>query len=104
MKPVLVPHITEKAYRFVTTEKKQSSSFTFKVPKQLEKAQIKSLVEKEFKVHVLGVQVINLPGKVRRFKGKVGKTQAVRKAIVKLKPGEQIAAFTPESKSIEEKS
>lgn len=91
MKSPLTPHITEKSYRDV-----ESSVYTFKLNTRLSKLQVKSLVEKEFKVSVVDVRTINLPGKVRKFKGVMGKTSTIRKAIVQLKKGDKIAAFDVE--------
>jgi large subunit ribosomal protein L23 len=103
MKSPITPHITEKSYRFISDDKKVSSSYTFKVLPDLDKDAIKKLVEKSFKVHVTGMQIINIPGKARRFKGKLGKTSATKKAIVRLKAGENIAEFNPDTARKEDK-
>lgn len=100
MKTPLAPHITEKAYTFISEEKGATNHYTFKVAKTLRKEAIKAMIEREFKVHVTNIRTINLPGKVRIFKGKAGHTQATKKAIVRLKAGEKISAF--DIKSTEE--
>lgn len=94
----LTPHITEKSYRGISEDKKSSSSYTFNVPTSLTKETIKRTVEKEYKVSVEDVRIINIPGKRRRFKGIRGVTQATKKAIVRVKAGDRIAAFDIEEK------
>lgn len=103
MKQAIAPHITEKTYRFISEGKKASSLYTFKVLPSLNKTSLKALVEKTYKVHVEGVQIVNLPGKARRFKGKLGCTAAIKKAIVRLKAGESIAEFNPDTVRKEDK-
>lgn len=93
MKNLLTPHITEKAYRTITEKSDQPLTYTFKIHPGLSKHDVKRVVEKEFKVTVLAVRVINLPGKNRRFKGIIGKTSPTKKAVVQLKKGDRIAAF-----------
>ncbi len=95
MNKPLVPHITEKSYSLISEEKGAVSAYTFKVPRVVNKDIVKKQIEKQFKVHVVDVRIINLPGKVRRFKGVMGKTQATKKAIVRLKAGEHITEFLP---------
>ena len=43
-----------------------------------------------FKVEVEGVQVANVKGKVKRFKGATGRRKGWKKAYVSLKPGQEI--------------
>lgn len=93
MKKLLLPHITEKSYRTITEKNDQPNTYTFKVHDNLDKHHVKRLIEKEFKVTVLDVRIANIPGKTRRFKGIVGHTSPVKKAIVKLKKGDRIADF-----------
>lgn len=97
MNKPFVPHITEKSYTGIAESKTAASTYTFRVPRGVTKEVIKNQVEKTYNVHVTDVRIINLPGKARRFKGILGRTQALKKAIVRLKPGEQIADFTPEA-------
>ncbi|CAN5185515.1 50S ribosomal protein L23 [soil metagenome] len=93
MKTPLAPHITEKAYALISEEKGIANHYTFKVARTLRKEHIKAMIEREFSVTVTNIRTINLPGKVRIFKGKAGHTQATKKAIVRLKVGDKIAAF-----------
>lgn len=97
MKKPIAPHITEKSFATISEEKGAVSQYTFRVPRTSVKAQIKAEVEKTYDVHVTDVRIINLPSKVRFFKGKRGATQAIKKAVVRLKAGERIAAFSAET-------
>jgi large subunit ribosomal protein L23 len=103
MKQLFAPHITEKTYATIATDAKGASTYTFKVHESVDKADVKRLVEKEYKVTVVDVRMVNLPGKTRRFKGVKGQTSARRKAIVRLKAGQKIAAFDIEDAKAEDK-
>ena len=102
MKHVFAPHITEKSYAGISEDKKVASTYIFKVRTDVSKGDIKTLVEKEFKVTVIDVRMINLPGKDRRFKGVKGRTSDRKKAIVRLKVGDRIAAFDINEQSAED--
>ena len=97
MNKILTPHITEKAYTTISEEKGAVSQYTFKVPRLTTKSQVKQSVEESFKVHVVDVRMVNLPRKERVYRGHRGFTQATKKAIVRLKAGERIAAFAIET-------
>jgi len=93
MKTLLTPHITEKSYRTISEVAGESSTYTFKLAKGLDKADVKRMVERDFKVTVLNVRITKLPGKARRFRGVLGRTSTITKAVVQLKKGDRIAAF-----------
>ena len=97
----LIPHVTEKSYAGIKEGKDEVSTYTFVVARALSKEIIKKQVEKEHNVPVTAVRIVNLPGKERRFKGIKGTTQATKKAIVRLKTGEQIKNFAPETAETE---
>ena len=102
MKHLLAPHITEKAYAGISEQKSLPSTYIFKVNAALSKETVKELVEKEFKVSVVDVRIINLPGKARRFRGIQGRTSPIKKAVVRLKVGDSIAAFDIDTKKEKE--
>ncbi len=82
---VLSPVITEKA-----TMASQYNQVTFKVSINSSKPNIKKAVERIFGVQVIGINTIRVKGKLKKFKGKIGKTPAFKKAIVTLKEGDTI--------------
>jgi large subunit ribosomal protein L23 len=82
---VRAPHITEKA-----TMGSEHNQVTFKVAADATKPEIKAAIEKIFKVSVKAVNTLNQKGKVKRFKGMLGKRNDVKKAIVTLAEGSQI--------------
>lgn len=55
--------------------------------------QVKGAVEKVFNVHVVEVNVVTVPGKLKRRGRRMAPTSAWKKAIVQLKPGERITYF-----------
>lgn len=97
MKSPLVPHITEKAYSGVKEAGSEASTYVFRIAFEMNKASVKTMVESAFKVSVTDVRIVRLPGKVRKFKGVAGTTSNRKKAVVRLKPGDRIAAFDVES-------
>ena len=85
---LLTPHITEKSYQGAA-----NAQYTFKLAPRVDKSLVKKLVEKEYKVKVVSVHIVNLPAKIRRYRNTLGKTSPVSKAIVRLLPGQKIAEF-----------
>ena len=86
MQVLLAPQISEKA-TFVADKNEQ---VIFRVVNDATKPEIKAAVELLFKVEVESVQVSNVKGKVKRFKGAVGRRKGWKKAYVSLKPGQEI--------------
>ena len=99
MKYIITPHITEKSYRGITEDTKGNQTYVFRVSVEARKEDIKKMVESAYKVHVADIHTVRLPGKVRRFKGITGHTNATKKALVRLYKGERIAAFDTSSKT-----
>lgn len=79
------PVITEKA-----TLGSEHNQVTFKVASDATKPEIKAAIEKIFNVSVKAVNTLNQKGKVKRFKGLLGKRSDVKKAVVTLAAGSQI--------------
>jgi large subunit ribosomal protein L23 len=86
MQVLLAPQISEKA-TFVAEKNEQ---VIFRVASDATKPEIKAAVELLFKVDVESVQVANVKGKVKRFKGATGRRKGWKKAFVSLKPGQEI--------------
>ncbi len=83
------PLVTEKS----TRQRDEENKVVFEVSRGASKTEIKRAVEEIFKVKVLDVKTIILPGKVKRFGRFVGKTSSIKKAILKLRPGDKIEFF-----------
>ena len=86
MQVLLAPQISEKA-TYVADKNEQ---VIFRVASDATKPEIKAAVELLFKVQVETVQVANVKGKVKRFKGSVGRRKGWKKACVRLKPGQEV--------------
>jgi large subunit ribosomal protein L23 len=83
---LLSPHITEKT----SLAMQNANTYSFRVRRDSTKPDIKAAVELMFGVKVAKVAVVNETGKSRRF-GKVqGRTQDIKKAYVRLAPGQTI--------------
>ena len=72
----------------------EHNQVTFRVAIDADKSQIKQAVEGLFGVTVLKVNTIRQKGKVKRFRGKLGKRPDYKKAIVSLADGEMIDVTT----------
>lgn len=85
------PVMTEKSIRLHQSE--EPMQFTFKVALDSNKREIKWAVETAYGVKVQAVNTVVTKGKTRynRMRGTVGKRVDVKKAIVTLAPGQQIA-------------
>ena len=82
---ILNPLVTEKS-----TQQSEFNKVVFSVPVNATKLEIKASVEKIFSVKVKAVNTILLKGKVKRFKGVLGRRSNTKKAIVTLAPGDTI--------------
>ena len=86
MNVLIAPHVTEKTSRAMQNH----NQYTFRVRRTATKVDIKKAVELMFDVKVSGVQVVNEPGKQRRFGKTIGRTQDWKKAYVSLAEGQTI--------------
>jgi large subunit ribosomal protein L23 len=86
MNVLIAPHVTEKT----SLAMQNSNQYTFRVKRNATKTDIKQAVELMFEVKVKGVQVVNEPGKTRRFGKLTGRTQDWKKAYVSLVQGQTI--------------
>ena len=83
---LLAPHVTEKT----ALAMQNSNQYAFRVRRDATKPDIKAAVELMYSVKVAEVNVVNEPGKTRRFGKTVGRTQDSKKAYVRLAPGQSI--------------
>ncbi len=86
---VLSPVVTEKS-----TQGAEHNQVTFRVDRRATKPEIKQAVEGLFEVKVTKVNTLNVRGKVKRFKGRLGKRSDYKKAIVTLSEGDSIDVST----------
>lgn len=83
------PVITEKS-----TIAGENNQVIFRVPLEATKPQVKEAVETLFKVEVKAVNTLRVKGKVKRFRGQLGKRSDIKKAIVTLADGHSIDVTT----------
>jgi len=83
------PIVTEKS----SYQSDTLSRYTFEVDVRANKRQIKEAVEQVFNVEVVGVNVMNVRGKKRRWGRILGRTRDWKKAVVTLAPNNSIQFF-----------
>ena len=83
---ILAPVISEKS----NLVGEQSNQYVFKVAKTATKDQVKTAVEKLFKVNVENVSVMNVKGKTKSFRMKPGKRPDWKKAYVRIQKDQMI--------------
>ena len=90
-------HLYEVLHRPLITEKNSAlqaqGKYAFEVAGEANKEQIKQAVEKAFNVNVTQVNVMTVPGKRRRMRGRQVMSPSWKKALVTLKPGDKIELF-----------
>ena len=86
---IVAPIITEKS-----TQVSEYDQVVFKVRDDATKPAIKAAVEAIFGVKVLAVNTLNQKGKVKRFRGRLGRRNDVKKAFVRLAEGQSIDVTT----------
>ncbi|MDI9336097.1 MAG: 50S ribosomal protein L23 [Gammaproteobacteria bacterium] len=84
-KTILSNLVTEK-----TTRIGESGSVCLVVAPSASKFEIKAAVEYLYEVKVASVQVVNIKGRSKYFRGVKGKLSGVRKAYVKLQDGQSV--------------
>ncbi|MCX7555090.1 50S ribosomal protein L23 [Marinicella sp. S1101] len=83
---ILAPVISEKSNRVGEL----ANQYVFKVAKTANKAEIKTAIEKLFKVNVENVSVMNVKGKTKSFRMKPGKRPDWKKAYVRIQADQMI--------------
>lgn len=97
IKQILIrPLITEKAEKLTTSR----NQYTFLVAKDCNKIEVSKAIEKLYNVSVTSVNTIRMPGKAkaRNTRSAIirGQKPSYKKAIVTLKPGDEINIFGDE--------
>ena len=80
------PRVSEKTARL----QEVSNQYAFEVAREASKADIKAAVEQMFEVSVKSVNVVNVKGKQKAFRSRMGRRSDWRKAYVKLADGQTI--------------
>jgi len=85
---LLAPVVSEKSYGLLDENK-----YTFLVPPDANKTEIKIAVEQVFGVKVISVNTINRQGKRKRTRFGDGKRKDTKRAIVSVGAGDRIDIF-----------
>lgn len=97
-KPTLTADLANVIIEPVVTEKATMGSahgqVSFYVAPKADKPTIKRAVEALFDVKVKAVNTVNVLGKTKRFKGRLGKQSDFKKAIITLADGQMIDVGT----------
>ena len=86
---IFFPLLTEKS-----TNLSEQNKVVFKVPKKINKINLKNNIEKIFKVNVTKINIINKKNKIKITRGKKVNVQGYKKAIITLKKGQSIDLTT----------
>ena len=86
---ILSPIVTEKS-----TNISEQNKIVFKVPIKANKKNLKTSIEKIFKVNVTKVNIINKRNRIKTTRGKKVKVKGYKKAIITLKKGQNIDLTT----------
>jgi large subunit ribosomal protein L23 len=86
---IRTPVITEKA-----TNASEHNQVIFRVSLTATKREVKAAVEGLFNVKVTAVNTIRVMGKIKRFRGRLGRRSDTKKAIVTLGEGQRIDVTT----------
>ena len=85
---IIRPIISEKS-----TELMEQNKYVFQVARDANKLTVKQALKDLFNVTAESVNVLNVRGKNRRLRFRVGKRAAWKKAIVTLRAGDKIEIF-----------
>ena len=86
---ILSPLVTEKS-----TNLSEQNKIVFRVPTNANKKNLKTNIEKIFKVNVTNINMINKKNRVKLTRGRKVKVPGFKKAIVTLKKGQSIDLTT----------
>ena len=86
---ILAPIVTEKS-----TNLSEQNKIIFKVPSKANKKNLKSNIEKIFKVNVTKINIINKQKRTKFTRGRKVKISGFKKAIITLKKGQSIDLTT----------
>ena len=90
---LLSPRVTEKTTRVG----EQSNQYVFHVIKDANKSEVKGAVEMLFDVSVESVRIVNVKGKNKSFRQRLGRRSDWKKAYVRVQEGQVIDLLGSES-------
>lgn len=79
------PIMTEKS-----TMLAEAGKYVFEVASSVDKGVVRKAIESIFGVQVEKVNIMNVKGKTKRFRGRLGVRQGYKKAVITLKDGQEI--------------
>ena len=85
---ILRPVVSEKSYALLAANK-----YTFRVHDEAHKTQIRQAIEELFDVRVVEVRTASVKSKPKRRGLTAGRSRSWKKAIVQVRPGDQIPIF-----------
>ena len=85
---IIRPVVSEKSYGLIDHD-----TYTFLVPREVTKIEIRNAVEAIWGVKVVAVNTINRKGKTKRTRNVVGRRASSKRAIVRLAAGDKIELF-----------
>jgi large subunit ribosomal protein L23 len=85
---IIRPVVSEKSYQLSAANR-----YVFRVHPDAHKTQIRQAVQELFDVHVVDVKTLSVKSKPKRRGVSSGRTRTWKKAIVKLREGENIPIF-----------
>lgn len=85
---IIRPVVSEKSYVLASNDR-----YTFRVHQNANKTQIRQAIEALFEVNVVGVRTMSVKSKPKRRGYTSGRTRSWKKAVVQVKPGQQIPVF-----------
>ena len=86
---ILCPLVTEKS-----TSLSEQNKIVFKVPSNANKKNLKTNIEKIFKVNITKINIINKQSRLKLTRGRKVKVSGFKKAIITLKKGQSIDLTT----------
>ncbi len=86
---IISPLVTEKS-----TNLSEQNKIIFKVNRKANKKNLKTNIEKIFKVNVTKINIINKKTRIKTTRGKKVKVKGYKKAIITLKKGQNIDLTT----------
>lgn len=77
-------------YTEKSNKQAEQNKYCFEIASDCDKSEVKTLLKAIFAVDVVKVNIANVSGKIKRFKGVEGKRSSYKKALVTIKEGQSI--------------